>query len=89
MLEAEIRHRRDENGPNDPDDVKSYDPNLKTNHYSAKGRYTVQLVGQRRVSRRRRHTTSLTNMVESNLLGYINQSKLLNNWLYSINKLCD
>ena len=41
--------------PGDPDEVKTFDPSLKTNHYEAQGSYTVELVGeQRRLMRLRR-----------------------------------
>ena len=79
-LESQIRGRRDASEePNEPDDIRSYDPNLKTNHYSSKGSYTIELVGQRRLSRNRRHTErEPTDMVASTLLGFINQSEYFN-----------
>ena len=68
--------------PNDPDDTKSYDPTLVTNHYESKGSYTVELVGQqRRLLRLRRSSgVDLSGAVENSLLAFINHSKTL---LYS------
>ena len=78
-LESQHRGRRDASEePNEPDDNRSYNPNLKTNRYSAKGFYVIELVGQRRLTRNRRHTErEPTDMVESTLLGFINQSEVL------------
>ena len=63
--------------PNDPDDTKSYDPTLVTNHYESKGSYTVELVGQqRRLLRLRRSSgVDLSGAVENSLLAFINHSK--------------
>ena len=82
-LESQHRGRRDASeGPNEPDDIRSYDPNLKTNHYSAKGSYTIELVGQQRLSRNRRHTErESTDIVASTLLGFINQSEYFNSYV--------
>ena len=82
-LESQQRSRRDASEEsNEPDDIRSYDPNLKTNHYSSKGSYTIELVGQRRLSRNRRHTErEPTDMVASTLLGFINQSELFHSYV--------
>ena len=64
--------------PEDPDDIVTYDPEMKTNHYESKGSYTLELVGQRRLLRRRRseRNIDLSNVFESSLLAFINQSEL-------------
>ena len=64
--------------PEDPDNIKTYDPDMKTNHYESKGSYTLELVGQRRLLRRRRSegNADWSNAVENSLLAFINQSKL-------------
>ena len=78
ILEAEQRRRRDTSMPEDPDDIKTYDPDMKTNHYEAKGSYTLEFVGQRRLLRRRRSEGNIdwSNAVENSLLAFINQSEL-------------
>ena len=78
ILEAEQRCRRDTSTPEDPDDIKTYDPDMKTNHYESKGTYTLELVGQRRLLRRRRSegNADWSNAVENSLLAFINQSEL-------------
>ena len=76
-LEAEYRRKKDTSEPQDPDDIKSYDKTLKTNRYESEGSYTLRLVGQRRLVRRERRSliqSDLTDMVESSLLAFINQS---------------
>ena len=81
-LEAEYRRKRGTSGytsqpQQDPEKIKTYDPNLETNHYETKGSYTLRLVGQRRLSGRERRSmgqTDFTNMLESSLLGFINES---------------
>ena len=77
-MEAEQKRRRDVNVPEDPDDIKTYDPEMKTNHYESKGSYTLELVGQRRLLRQRRseRNIDLSNAFESSLLAFINQSEL-------------
>ena len=65
--------------PGDPDEIKTFDPSLKTNHYEAQGSYTVEMVGeQRRLMRLRRSDDRIheDDQVEHSLLGYINESKL-------------
>ena len=63
--------------PQDPDNIKTYNATLKTNHYEAKGAYTLELVGQRRLRRKRsENPVDLSNAVESSLLAFINHSKL-------------
>lgn len=56
----------------------SYDPTVNINHFEAKGSYSLDLIGQQRVSRRTRSTEDhlqLPEVVESNLLAFINHSK--------------
>ena len=74
MLEAEYRRRRDSTDPYIQDDVQSYDPTIETNRYSSRGSYTLELVGQHRMVRRQRRSIELVDMVENNLLGFINHS---------------
>ena len=83
ILEAEGKRKRDATGPADPDDIKTYDPDMKTNHYESKGSYKVDLVGQRRLLRHRRNAdhVDLSNAVVSTLLSFINQSELTN-WYF-------
>ena len=78
ILEVEQKRRRDVSMPEDPDDIKTYDPEMKTNHYESKGSYTLELVGQRRLLRQRRseRNIDLSNAFESSLLAFINQSEL-------------
>ena len=78
ILEAEQRRRRDTSMPEDPDDIKTYDPDMKTNHYESKGSYTLELVGQRRLLRQRRSkgNADWSNAVENSLLAFINESEL-------------
>ena len=78
ILEAEQKRKRDTDEPQDPDDIKTYDPSIKTNHYESKGSYTLELVGQRRLLRHRRSERSIAsnNVFESSLLAFINQSEL-------------
>ena len=78
ILEAEQRRRRDTSMPEDPDDIKTYDPDMKTNHYESKGSYTLELVGQRRLLRRKRSkgNADWSNAVENSLLAFINESEL-------------
>ena len=79
ILEVEGKRKRDINMPQDPDDIKTYDPTLKTNHYESKGSYTLELVGQQRLRRKRSKTpVDLSNAVESSLLSFINQSEETN-----------
>ena len=85
ILEAEQRRRRDTSMPEDPDDIKTYDPDMKTNHYESKGSYTLELVGQRRLLRQRRSKGSAdwSNAVENSLLAFINESELDSLYVYS------
>ena len=78
ILEAEQRRKRDTDEPQDPDDIKTYDPDMKTNHYESKGSYTLELVGQRRLLRHRKSKRNIdsSNVFESSLLAFINQSEL-------------
>ena len=79
ILEAEGKRKRDTSMPQDPDEIKTYDAKLKTNHYESKGSYTVELVGQRRLLRKRSaNPVDLSNAVESSLLSFINQSEETN-----------
>ena len=81
-LEAEYRRKRGTSGytsqpQQDPEKIKTYDPNLETNHYETKGSYTLRLVGQLRIGSRQKRSmeqTDFTTMVESSLLGFINTS---------------
>ena len=79
-MEAEGRRKREEsmNTPNDVDEIKTYDPNMKTNHYESKGSYTLELVGQQRLLRTKRAAdyVDLSEAAESTLLAFINHSKL-------------
>ena len=76
-LEAETgRKRRDAEAS--AKEVPSYDPSVDINHFEAKGSYTLDLIGERRVSRHARSTEDylqLPEAVESNLLAFINSSK--------------
>ena len=51
---------------------------MKTNHYESKGSYTLELVGQRRLLRHRKSKRNIdsSNVFESSLLAFINQSEL-------------
>ena len=65
--------------PGDPDEIKTFDSTMKTNHYEAEGTYTVELVGEQRRLRRRRRSDDYVNPeehVEHSLLAFINHSKL-------------
>ena len=79
-MEAEGRRKREESmtTPNDVDDIKTYDPNMKTNHYESQGSYTLELVGQQRLLRTKRAAdyVDLSEVAESTLLAFINHSKL-------------
>ena len=78
ILEAEGKRKRDVSMPQDPDNIKTYDAALKTNHYESQGAYTLELVGQRRLRRKRSdNSVDLSNAVESSLLAFINHSELL------------
>ena len=68
--------KRKRNAPQDPDAIPSYDESVKTNYYKSKGHFTLELVGQRRLLRRERSARrgGDGDMVESSLLGFINQS---------------
>ena len=80
-LEAEAgRKRRDVEAS--ATDVPTYDPTVNINHFEAQGSYTLDLIGQRRISRHARSTKDhlqLPEAVESNLLAFINQSMTLCN----------
>ena len=46
--------------PGDPDEIKCFNPEIKTNHYESKGTYVCELVGeQRRLLHRRRSDNSI------------------------------
>ena len=79
-MEAEGRRKREESmtTPNDVDEIKTYDPNMKTNHYESNGSYTLELVGQQRLLRAKRAAdyVDLSEAAESTLLAFINHSKL-------------
>ena len=72
----------------DEDDVVSameeeqtYDPNVDMNHMEAKGSYSLDLVGQRRVLQRERRAAvnhlELPEAVESSLMAHIDHSELI------------
>ena len=72
----------------DEDDVVSameeeqtYDPNVDMNHMEAKGAYSLDLVGQRRVLQRERRAAvnhlELPEAVESSLMAHIDHSELM------------
>ena len=77
------------NGGGSDDDVVSameeqeqtYDPNVDMNHMEAKGSYSLDLVGQRRVLQRERRAAvnhlELPEAVESSLLAHIDLSELI------------
>ena len=78
-MEAEGRRKRQSmTAPNDVDEIKTYDPNMKTNHYESKGSYTLELVGQQRLLRTKRAAdyVDFSEAAESTLLAFINHSKL-------------
>ena len=78
-MEAEGRRKRGSmTAPNDVDEIKTYDPNMKTNHYESKGSYTLELVGEQRLLRTKRAAdyVDLSEVAESTLLAFINHSKL-------------
>ena len=77
-LESEGKRKRGAE-PVDPDDIKSYDPNMKTNHFESTGSYTMDLVGQRRILRHTRSVEdhlALPNAVESSMLSVFNHCEL-------------
>lgn len=79
-MEAEERRGRDANtAPRDVDEIKTFDPNMKTNHYESKGSYTLKLVGQQRLLRTKRNADNvdLAEATESTLLAFINHSELI------------
>jgi hypothetical protein len=64
--------------PGDPDEIKCFNPEIKTNHYESKGTYVCELVGeQRRLLRRRRSddVIGLGEHVENSLLAFINKTR--------------
>ena len=79
-MEAVGRRKREESmtAPNDVDEIKTFDPNMKTNNYEAKGSYTLELVGQQRLLRAKRAAdyVDLSEAAESTLLAFVNHSKL-------------
>ena len=78
-MEAEGRRKRESmTAPNDVDEIKTYDPNMKTNHYESNGSYTLELVGQQRLLRTKRAAdyVDFSEAAESTLLAFINHSKL-------------
>ena len=72
------RKRQSMTTTNDVDEIRTYDPNLKTNHYESQGSYTLELVGQQRLLRTKRAAdyVDLSEAAESSLLAFINHSKL-------------
>ena len=84
-LEGVLRGKRDDEAeemasPGDPDEINSFDPSMKTNHYESTGTYICELVGeQRRLKRDKRSDDSMNpeEYVETSLLAFINKSKSL------------
>ena len=77
-LEAVGRRKRESmTAPNDVDEIKTYDPNMKTNHFESQGSYTLELVGQQQLLRAKRAAdyVDLSEVAESTLLAFINHSK--------------
>ena len=77
-LEAEGKRKRGAE-PVDPDNIKSYDPTMKTNRFESTGSYTMDLVGERRILRHARSVEDhleLPNSVESSILAVFNHSEL-------------
>ena len=73
-LEAESKRAATEN---DPNERETYDPTVKMNHMTARGSYTVELLGQQRILRHARSIEDhLSEAAESSLLAFINQSEL-------------
>ena len=90
ILEAEEKRKRDVSMPQDPDEIKTYDATLKTNHYESQGAYTLELIGQRRLRRKRRENpVDLSNTVESSLLSFINHSEKTNITCTLFNRILD
>ena len=60
---------------------QTYDPNVDMNHMEAKGSYSLDLVGQRRVLQRERRAAvnhlELPEAVESSLMAHIDLSELI------------
>ena len=77
-MEAEGRRKRESmTAPNDVDEIKTYDPNMKTNHYESNGSYTLELVGQQQLLLQKRDAdyVDFSEAAESTLLAFINHSK--------------
>ena len=63
----------------DPDEIKSYDPDMETNYYESKGSYSMDMVGQRRILRHTRSVEDhleLPEAMESSILAVFNHSEL-------------
>ena len=86
--DAEKNNIGDGDGSNDDDVVsameeeeQTYDPNVDMNHMEAKGSYSLDLVGQRRVLQRERRAAvnhlELPEAVESSLMAHIDHSELM------------
>ena len=63
----------------DPDEIKSYDPDMVTNYYESKGSYSMDMVGQRRILRHARSVEDhlkLPEAMESSILTVFNHSEL-------------
>ena len=92
-LEGVLRGKRDDEAeemasPGDPDEINSFDPSMKTNHYESTGTYICELVGeQRRLKRDKRSDDSMNpeEYVETSLLAFINKSKSLHEKHYPSN----
>lgn len=62
--------------PNDPDKIKSYDANIKTNQFESKGSYSLKLVGKEQVFQYKRSAEDddmdRSELMESSLLAIYN-----------------
>ena len=79
-LETELRKKREESMPSpaDPDEIESFEPSMKTNHFESKGSFVVELVDeQHRLMRQKRSENRINHSehVETSLLAFINKSK--------------
>ena len=80
-LEAQERNTRETDPEtSDPDEIETYDSDMKTNHYESKGSYSIDLVGQQRMLRNARSAEDYlehSDMMESSMLAFINHSQLI------------
>ena len=66
--------------PGDPDEIKSFNPEMKTNHYESKGTYVCDLVGTQRRRRRSDDGIKQGEYVENSLLAFINKGKSIGSY---------